>query len=395
MRPAVIVPGDVGGLAGFDASLHPQDPWAYYAWFRAHRPVGWSEVHRCFFVHGHAPADTVFRSSHFTVEHPFRRSRQALGPTLLDTDGPDHTRLRPFVNADLTGNAVRTLIERVVRPAAAELAAAMAASGGGDFVEDFASELPLRVAVALTGLDPADRYWLADRLRPLVDCLDRTTAPLGPAADARDALEAHTAEVLRRGLGRGGLLGRCAQADGLDLSEEEIVRTATLLLSAGTETTVCSLANAVVCLLTVDDVQDDLREGRVSVADFVREVLRWQPPMHFTLRYARQDTELGGVAIPAGAAVQLNLASANRDESVFANADRFVPGRSERSELTFGRGRHSCPGNRLAAAEIEYAVDELLARTTALTSPDGAVPPVEGVTFRRPRSLPVLLRSTR
>jgi len=379
----------------FDAALHQQRPWEYYASFRERQPVGWSPAHRCWFVHSHALADQVFRGPDFTVEHPFRRSQQALGPTLVDTDGPDHTRLRPFVNADLTGGSVRTLIERVVRPTAAELAARMAAQGGGDFVELFARELPLRVAVAVAGLDPEDRYWLAERLRPIIDYLDRTTAPLGPAADARDALEDHTAAVLRRGVGRGrgGLLGRCAEREGLDISDAEIVRTATLLLSAGTETTICALANAVVCLLTVDGVQQDLRQGRLAVGDFVREVLRWEPPMHFTLRYARRDARLGPVTIPAGAAVQLNVAAANRDAAVFRDAEEFRPERTERSELTFGRGRHTCPGNRLAVAEIEYALDELLGRTTELASPDGAPPPITGVTFRRPRTFPLVLRT--
>ncbi|WP_200305149.1 cytochrome P450 [Streptomyces adelaidensis] len=384
------------GPEQFDPAAYRQDPWKYYDWFRAHRPVSWSEPGRCFFVHSHALVDEVLRGPDFTVENLFRRSRQVLGPTLVDSDGEDHTRLRPFVNQDLTGRRVRDLIEHVVRPVAEDLATGLARRGQADFVADYAMELPFRVAVELVGLDQADRARLARLMRPVIAYLDRVDAPLSTAFAAREELEAHVREVrTARGCpARGGLLGRTTPRAPEGIGEDEVVRTVALLLAAGTETTVCTLSNALLCLLRFPEQEAALRAGTLPVADFVREVLRWEPPLHFTLRYAVRDTELGSVPIPRGAAVQVNFAAANRDPEVFADPDAFVPRRPERAGLSFGRGRHSCPGSRLATAEVEIALEALLGASSRIRCTEVELPPVRGVTFRRCQELPLSLDTT-
>ena len=86
-----------------------------------------------------------------------------------------------------------------------------------------------------------------------------------------------------------------------------------------------------------------------------------QTPAQFITRIANQDTQICGVQISAETAIFLSLASANRDEKVFDDADRMRPGRSARDIFTFGRGSHSCIGSRLASLQINAALKQILA----------------------------------
>ena len=141
------------------------------------------------------------------------------------------------------------------------------------------------------------------------------------------------------------------------------MRATTLMLSATTQSTVGAIGIMMHTLVTQSRWQAALRAGRVSVADFVREVLRWEPPLHLVLRFANGRMQLGGQNVPSGSAIQVNLAAANRDPDVFLLPDIFDPTRQSRDDLSFGRGVHTCPGSRMATAELELTLQGFLDAT--------------------------------
>jgi cytochrome P450 len=110
----------------------------------------------------------------------------------------------------------------------------------------------------------------------------------------------------------------------------------------------------------------------------------------FVAREATQDTEIAGVPIPAGNLVSAIIGSANRDETRFANPDRFDLDRHDERHLSFGFGRHFCLGSHLARLEARTALGALLDRLPHLRiDPDAPPPTITGLAFRSPRTLPV------
>jgi cytochrome P450 len=147
------------------------------------------------------------------------------------------------------------------------------------------------------------------------------------------------------------------------------------ILSAGSETTTSLIGQAVRVLAGDPVLQDRLRTDPASIAPFLEEVLRTDGPFRFHYRSTAHPTELGGVAIPAGARLLLMWAAANLDAEGYADPDRLDVDRPlAKGHLAFGRGIHFCIGAPLARLEARIAVQRLLARTSAVAL-DPTVPP--------------------
>ena len=113
------------------------------------------------------------------------------------------------------------------------------------------------------------------------------------------------------------------------------------------------------------DLEETLRDQPALIPEALEELLRIYTPNQGFARTATRDVQVGEAAISAGDAVALVLTSANRDESVFPDADQVVFGRRQH-HLGFGHGPHSCIGQHLARLEMRIALEVLLARTTRL-----------------------------
>lgn len=131
--------------------------------------------------------------------------------------------------------------------------------------------------------------------------------------------------------------------------------------------------------------------GPVALPAAIEEGVRWESPLLTITRVATRDTELGGVAIPAGATVMPMLGSANRQEDRYPDPDRFDIHRESRAHLGWGHGVHVCLGMHLARLEMRTAINLLLDRLPNLRlDPDGDDPHIRGQVFRSPTSVPVL-----
>ena len=182
-----------------------------------------------------------------------------------------------------------------------------------------------------------------------------------------------------------------AELDGHRLTDEEIVSYLRLLLSAGVETTSRFSANLLWALLSHRDQWDAVLADRSLLDQAIEECLRWEPPIVAIPRRATRDVELGGVTIPAGATVFPCLASANRDEERYTDADRFDIFREPRQFMSFGWGPHMCLGMHLARLETKVAVNRVLDRLPNIRKdPDMPDEGITGIAFRSPRTLHVV-----
>ncbi|GIF42910.1 cytochrome P450 [Actinoplanes xinjiangensis] len=361
-----------------------QDPWPLYAWHREHQPVHWSEPLASYVVVGHEHVRRALTSADFTVYHPFRVSRRAFGPSMLDTDGPRHAPARRCVSSVLRPRAVDALAQEVIAPIARRLVTAAVRDGDPHLADSLARDLPMRVVCRVMGLPEQDAPELHQMMRPLVAYVDHDEVPLAEVTEHRRHIRDYFHDALVRGTGDGALLSAMVAEDSFDRTD--LVNNAILLLAAGTETTAGAITALLARVVSEDGLFDALRADRTQVRAVVQETLRHEPPLHVTLRFAAKDLTIAGTDLPAGAPVQVCLASANRDPEVFADPDRWDPGRPARTNLSFGVGRHICLGMGLAQAELEVLLEVLLDELRSLEA-DGAVPAMRGRSFRHATGL--------
>lgn len=375
----------------FFSETFQTNPWPLYAHFRAFDPIHWSPLNRCFFLFKRKHVYHVLESKDFSVEHPFRASRQVFGPTILDIDGSNHQRLRSLSSSRFKLSNIESYKTSIIEPVVQQLVARIADAGHVDFISDFAVHIPIQVMAKILGIPVEDSWWLYEQLRPIIQYLDNPRSSLEEATFARENLESYLRSIMKQygSTQENTVLGQLIRAHTLNqtLDNCEIIRNTMLLLAAGTETTVAAIGNTMVCLLAHPKTFNAVQRNHELIPSVVRETFRWQPPLHITTRFAVSDVELEGVLIPQGTPVQLSLASANRDEDWYSHSEVWNPTRVERGILSFGAGKHSCLGFMLAKQEIEIVLKTLFERLVNLEVKDNILPPIQGIVFRSPPSL--------
>jgi cholest-4-en-3-one 26-monooxygenase len=154
-----------------------------------------------------------------------------------------------------------------------------------------------------------------------------------------------------------------ATIDGEELSRVRFITHLLLLTTAGNETTRNAMSGAMVAFAEHPEQWDRLRADRTLLRSAVEEVLRYTSPIAYFRRNAIDEMEVGGVTIRPGDLVSLWYVAANRDETVFADPDRFDVGREPNPHVTFGGGGpHFCLGASLARLELKVLLDEMLDR---------------------------------
>ena len=309
---------------------------------------------------------------------------------LLAFDPPEHTRLRRMLTPEFTVRRMRRLEPRIVEIVDEHLDAMERAGAPADLVAGFALPIPSLVICELLGVPYADRADFQDRTSRM---LDITLPPDERMALGRES-RAYMADLVARAQAAPGedMLGMLVREHGHDLTTDELIGIAGLLLIAGHETTSNMLGLGTLALLRHPDQLALVRDDPAAVVPAVEELLRWLGIVHSGIpRVTTADVEVGGVAIPADSLVLLTLATANRDPRFISRADRLDVTRDAGGHLAFGHGVHHCLGAPLARMEMRIAFPALLRRFPRLA----AAVPFDQVEFRSYhfiyglRSLPV------
>jgi cytochrome P450 len=282
---------------------------------------------------------------------------------LLAMDPPRHRQVRRPVVARLTPKAVGRL-EDDVREICRDVFAGV---DGETDVAVLAARLPTRVIGQVMGLPAAD--W--DRVHVLAERITRGQDPEF-ATDAQSAGQASQEMGLYAYRFAAERLASDERPDDLTsvlLAEHDPVQFASLfvqLVTAGQDTTATLLAAGLLALLQHPEELAALRSDPALVPGAVEEMLRFANPLHYFRRTATADCELGGTRIAAGEKVAMYYTSANRDEDVFADPQRFDVRRSPNRHLSFGVAEHFCVGAHLARLEARVYFTELLTTYAAI-----------------------------
>ena len=322
---------------------------------------------------------------------------------MLNTDPPDHSRLRGLLTRSFTPRAVAALTE-AIEATAARLVDRMtggALEGRCDFAKDVAADLPLLTLADVLGVPAEDRWLMFDWSNRVIGWQDPDYASsaafdgTGATSMAREALALRPvpdadgrmpdprtragmpdlyayarllAEEKRRAPGNDVMSILLAQVDegGGRVSDAEFENMFWLFAVAGNETLRNGLPGGLIALLQHPGQLAALRTDPSLLPGAVDEMLRWWTPVMVFRRTATRDVELAGVRMGAGDKVVVSFTSANRDESVFADPDSFDVRRTPNPHLSFGHGPHFCLGGQLARAQMRALFGELLRRTEHL-----------------------------
>ena len=290
---------------------------------------------------------------------------QMMQDMLLAMDPPRHIGYRRYVTPQFTARVMNRLEDRI-RAICREIMAGAAAARDVDFVHDVCAKLPSQVVGELVGIPEAD--W------PKIHAwAERNSGGQDPefAGGYNDDASTATVEMAMYAIELAGqrradpredlttlMLG--VEVDGEAMTDVQFGSFFVQLVTAGNDTTRTMLSSGLHALLQHPDQLDDLRADPALLPGAVEEILRWANPLHYFRRTAVVDTELNGTRIEAGQKVAMFYTSANRDEAVFDDPDRFDIRRAPNPHLSFGGGEHFCLGAQLARLEGRVFFEELL-----------------------------------
>lgn len=302
----------------------------------------------------------------------FGPNSEGLNRNMLNSDPPEHTRLRKIISQAFAPRRIEAL-----RPRVAEIVDSLldkvVPHGRSELMRDFAIPLPMLVICKLLGIPPRDH----DRVLGWTQVI-RTSGSSGNPEQDRAAvqdtqlhLHRYLAELVRDKRAHpaddmiSALISSCDE-DGT-LSERELVPTAFLLLFAGSQTTADFLGNATVALLTNPKQLELLRADPELLPSAIEELIRFDGPLPVASpRIATEDVEYQGVRIPAGSIVGVVINAANHDPEQFEDPDRLDVRRERGPHIGFGHGVHYCLGVSLARMEARIAIGTLLRRLPGL-----------------------------
>ena len=235
-----------------------------------------------------------------------------------------------------------------------------------DLIEKFAYPFPVAVVCKLLGIPDEDKPKIEKWTHALSNpgSLDEVKAA---SADAFHEINVYVAELIEKHRQQPGedMISGMLSDDGPEgrMGHDDLIATASLLVSAGHETTVNLIGNGMLLLLRRPDLVDRMGNEADFAIRFVEELLRCESPVQFLhQRSALRDMNVSGVTIPKGSPILLFLGSANRDRKRFPDADSFDADREDNQHLGFGSGQHNCFGAPLARMEGQLAFSTLFRR---------------------------------
>src|SRR4051794_16365260 len=348
-------------LLSEDFYVEPDERWA---WMRANAPVYWDDEAGIWGLASHEHVSAASRDSQTFCSGKGSRPESSV-PSMINMDGDEHSFRRGIVKRGFTVRRVQDH-EPFLRSAVSQLLDAVCERGSCDIVTEVATPLPMAMIGELMGLPEADHaqllHWsdlfatggpevaseVEQAVRDWVDYIMQIINGRRAAGPAEDLVS---------------LVVHASDEDGRSLTNADLIFETMLVLVGGDETTRHVVSGGLEALLRHPDQLALVRDDRSLLPSAIEEMLRWVTPVKNMNRTATRDVELGGMRIRQGDRVLLLYPSANRDEAVFEEPDRFDVRRDPNPHVAFGAyGRHHCLGAQLARMELRVLFEELLDR---------------------------------
>jgi len=350
-----------------------RDPYPHHEALREAGPVVWLEQYGIWTMARHQEVrDSLtdwqtYCSSAGVGLSDFRKEPPWRPPSIiLEADPPLHTRTRAVLTRILSPAAIRILRDMFEREAEL-LVARLVEQREFDGVADLAEAYSLKVFPDAVGISEDGRENLLpygsmvfNSFGPRNDLFDRATANAGPV---RDWI---MSKCSRAALAPGGLGMQIFEGvDSGELSEPEAGMLVRSFLSAGIDTTVYGLGNALYCFASHPEQWSILRENPNLIRGAFEEVLRFEAPVQTFFRTTTKTVDVAGVRLGDGEKVLLFLAAANRDPRRWDKPDVFDVRRRATGHMTFGTGIHGCVGQAVARLESEAIFGALTKRVAS------------------------------
>lgn len=368
--------------ANFDPANLADDyfinPYPYFHALREHEPVK-----QCpdgsFYLTRHADIYQVYRQPKLFSSDKKAVFKPLFGDSalyqhhttsLVFNDPPWHTQVRKAFGNALSPRAV-TAMEASVRDLVDDLLDRIEAKGEFDLVEDFAAAIPIEVIGNLLRVPHNERGPLRRWSLAILGALEFQLTPerLQQGNNAVEEFLDYLREFVPRRRDQltdaeDDLLARIIrwESDGFRLTADALYHQLIFLLNAGHETTTNLISNGVLALLERPEQLQLLKASPELIDSAVEELLRFEAPIQLNNRSSTEDTEIGGIKIPAGRNITLCIAAANRDPAVFDDPDRLDIRRNPNAHFAFGSGIHTCAGLHVARLEGRVAIAHMLTR---------------------------------
>jgi len=352
------------------------DPYPVWRRLRDERPLYYNERYEFFALSRFEDVDQCSRdwetyiSGKGTILELIKSDIELPPGSIIFEDPPTHHIHRRLLSRVFTPRNINDL-EPKIRGFCARSLDPLVEKGRFDFIADLGAQMPMRTIGMLLGIPEADQEALRDRiddgLRLAEGAMPDVDAAFGEGINAADAFaeyiewrSTHPSDDLMTDL----LNAEFEDETGTvrRLTRQEVLSYVNLIAAAGNETTTRLIGWTGKVLAEHPDQLRQLAEDRGLVPNAIEELLRYESPSPVQARYVTRDVEHHGRSVPAGSAILLLTASANRDERRFPDADRFDIRRRIDHHLAFGYGIHFCLGSALARLEGRIALDEVLQR---------------------------------
>lgn len=347
-----------------------QNPYPVYARLRREAPVCQFDATGEWFVTRWADCQTVgAKDAIFGPSDSDRRPEaRVMGmPNILSMSGPEHKCMREGIDAEVQPDRVNSYIEDLARPIVHNYIERIRARGEADLTTELYEPISVRIVASVVGIPDVSNETLQSWFHAMNGGLQNVQND--PAIWATcDAAIAEIDAVLRPIVERvtrepdNSMISHIVHdglPEGQTRSFEEIMPTIRVILLGGLQEPGHGAANAVYGLLTNPEQSKAVAQSPAELA--IRaydEGLRWIAPIGVTPRVAYEDFELNGILIPKGASVAIVLASANRDETRFEDAEQFRIDRPRKQHAAFGYRPHFCSGHYLSRAAGRIAIEE-------------------------------------
>ena len=369
------------------------NPYPWYQTMRANSPVAYNESYNAWSVFSYDAVQRVLTDySDFSSQIMGSGDGSPLGTSLVNTDPPRHRKLRAIVTQAFTPRTIAQLTPRITQ-IVNELLDTVATQGKMDVMEDLAYPLPVIVIAELLGVPVKDRK----QFKQWSDVIVGSENPgVGePQQEMTDYFSVLIEE--RRREPKDDLISALlnAQVDGEYLDEKELMGFFILLLVAGNVTTTNLIGNSFLCFDEFPNALEQLYADSSLIPNAIEEVLRHRSPVSNMYRVVREDTTLDDKQIKAGSFMVAWIASANRDEAQFQNADTFDVTRSPNRHLAFGHGIHFCLGAPLARLEAKIALEIMLTRLPEMKRvPDTSLEALSSMILYGVKNFPITFKAS-